>query len=148
MVLDIRGPELLALLDLQPYVVKPNRDELARTVGRPLDQDEDLLAAMRELNERGAQWVVVTQGAGPVWVRSLAAVYRFHPPPAERVVNPIGCGDAMAAALAWATHDGLGLLDAVRLGIAAAGQNLRHLLPCRLDPARLVEEAKRVRVEP
>lgn len=146
-VLDFRGEGLLSVLDLKPYVVKPNREELAKTFGRPLDNDADLLAAMRELNDRGAQWVVITQGARPVWVSSKTAAYRLYPPPVTHVVNPIGCGDSMAAAIAWATRNGQNPLDAVRLGIAASIQNLHHLLPCRLDPTRLPSEAEAVRVE-
>ena len=61
-------------------------------------------------------------------------MYRLESPPAEDVVNPIACGDAMAAAIAWGTREGRDLVDAVRLGIAAAGENLGQLLPCRLDP--------------
>jgi 1-phosphofructokinase family hexose kinase len=146
LVLDFRGQELLDVLDLQPYVVKPNREELARTVGRPLDSDEDLQAAMRSLNARGAQWVVVTQGPGPVWVTSASQTYRLQPPTLHDVVNPIGSGDSLAATIAWATRAGRCILDAVRLGIAAAAQNTRHLLPCRLDPATLEEQAQQVRV--
>jgi len=146
-VLDFRGGELLLALELEPYVVKPNREELARTVGKPLDGDDELLAAMRWLNGRGAQWMVVTGGSGPVWVTSSSKAYRFHPPPAREVVNPIGCGDAMAAAIAWATSDGRDLPQAVRLGIAAALENLRQLLPGRLDRARVEELAERVRLE-
>lgn len=146
-VLDFRGEGLMSVLDLKPYVVKPNREELAKTFGRSLDKDEDLLAAMRLLNDRGAQWVVITQGAGPVWVSSTTEAYRLYPPRVEKVVNPIGCGDAMAAAIAWATREGRSPVEAVRLGIAASAQNLRQLLPCRLDPSRLPREAAFVRVE-
>jgi 1-phosphofructokinase family hexose kinase len=146
-VLDFRGEGLLGVLDLKPYVVKPNREELARTVGRPLDTDDALLGAMRELNRRGAAWAVVTQGPGPVFVTSADGAWRLHPPPAAPLVNPIGSGDALAATIAWATRAGRPLLDAVRLGLAAAGQNVRQLLPCRLDPTALEGEAAAIRVE-
>ena len=43
-VLDFRGEGLLSVLDLKPYVVKPNREELARTVGQELNDDRDLVA--------------------------------------------------------------------------------------------------------
>ena len=147
-VLDFRGPGLLSVLDLKPYVAKPNREELAHTVGRPLDKDEDLVQAMQAFNARGAQWVVVTNGPRPVWVTSASKVYRVDPLPAktEEVVNPIGCGDAMAATIAWATADGRELIDAVRLGMAAAAASLRDLLPGRLDPAGLEARAAEVRV--
>ena len=146
-ILDFRGEGLLSLLDLKPYCVKPNREELGRTVGRTLDSDEDLLAAMRSLNDRGAQWVVITQGAGPVWVTSQSQTHRLEPLPPGDAVNPIGCGDAMAAAIAWATCDGRKMIDAVRLGVAAAAENLRQLLPCRLDPVKIEQSAKHVPVK-
>ena len=146
-VLDFRGEGLLGLLDLEPYVVKPNREELARTVDRPLDTDDELVEAMRSLNRRGARWVVITQGAGPVWMRSTDKLYRLHPPAVEEVVNPIGCGDAMSAAIAWATRAGAEPVDAVRLAVAAAIENLGQLLPCRLDPKAVERGARSVKVE-
>jgi fructose-1-phosphate kinase PfkB-like protein len=132
-VLDFRGEGLLSVLDLKPYVVKPNREELGHTFNRSLDDDADLLAAMRELNRRGAQWAVVTQGARAVWVSSLEHVYCLVPPRIDEVVNPIGCGDCLAAGIAWATRRGDAILDAVRFGIGAAGDNLGKLLPARLE---------------
>jgi len=147
LVLDFRGEELLATLEFAPYAVKPNREELAQTVGRPLDDDADLVHAMRQLNRRGAQWMVVTDGENPVWVTSTEQTYRLIPPPVDRLINPIACGDAMAATLAWATRDGRDILDAVRLAIAAAGENLRQLLPCRLDRGRVESRAEGVGVE-
>ena len=136
MVLDFRGEGLLSVLDLKPYVVKPNREELGHTFGRALDDDASLLAAMRELNRRGAKWVVVTQGARAVWVSSVEHAYRLVPPRIKEVVNPIGCGDCLAAGIAWATARGDGIVDAVRFGIGAAGNNLGKLLPARLDVER------------
>jgi 1-phosphofructokinase family hexose kinase len=146
-VLDFRGPGLLDVLDLEPYVIKPNREELARTVGRPLDNDSALVDAMRSLNGRGASWVVVTQGDGPVWMTSSTQTFRLHPARVEPVVNPIGSGDALAATIAWATGAGHSAVDAVRLGLGAAAENLGQLLPCRLDAAKVTAWADRVRVE-
>jgi len=146
-VLDFRGKGLLSVLDMKPLVVKPNREELAQTVGRPLHDDNDLRAAMQSINRLGAQWVVITQGGGPVWLSSESSVYRLHPPPAEEVVNPIGCGDCMAAGIAWAIRNGRQIVEAVQLGIAAAGENLKELLPARLDSAMVEQRAREVRVE-
>ena len=147
-VLDFSGPGLLSVLDLKPLVVKPNREELSRTVGRPLSDDRQLLDAMRELNRRGAAWVVVTQGVGAVWVSSSSRAYRLHPPPVAAVVNPIGSGDALAAGIACSLRQGREMVEAVRWGVAAACDNLGQLLPCRVAPPRIEELAVRVRVEP
>jgi 1-phosphofructokinase family hexose kinase len=135
-VLDARGPELLETLELRPLVVKPNREELARTVGRPLAEEADLLSAMRELVERGAQWVIITDGQRDVWAASATEVYRFAP---VRVptVNPIGCGDCLAAGLAVAIAEGRKIPSAVPFAMAAAANNAAQLLPARLDRERV-----------
>jgi 1-phosphofructokinase family hexose kinase len=146
-VLDFRGAGLLACLDLRPLVVKPNREELAQTVGRPLDDDRQLLEAMRSLNHRGAQWVVITQGAGPVWMTSTEKTYRFDSLLVDDAVNPIGSGDSMAAGMAWAIQQGRDIVNAVCVGIGAAAENVRHLKTGRLDSVRVGQQAAQVQWE-
>ena len=145
-VLDARGAELGEALVGHPLVVKPNRKELSQTVGRDLPDEKSLEAAMRELNDRGAGWVVVSEGVGPVRVSGEGKVLRFEPPPAE-AVNPIGCGDCLAAGIARTIARGGDVVEGVRRGIAAAVDSLQQILPARLDPNRvagLVDLVKRV----
>jgi 1-phosphofructokinase family hexose kinase len=145
-VLDIRGPELLAALECRPLCVKPNREELGKSLGSPLVSDADLHAAMRELNRQGAEWVVVTHGADAVWASHADQFYRFHPPIVEHVINPIGSGDCLAAGVAWATACGSDMLDSIRFGIAASVDNVGQLLPARLDRERIARLEKEVTV--
>jgi 1-phosphofructokinase family hexose kinase len=145
-ILDARGPELVECLPLRPFLVKPNREELAMTVGRPLSDEPSLIAAMREINQRGAEWVLVTHGPDEVWLSSATELWKFVPPRVD-VVNAIGCGDCLTAGLVAALDRGLSLPEAVKYGIAAAGENAKQLLPSRLDPRRVEELAQQVRVE-
>ena len=148
-ILDARGPEMLECLDQHPFLVKPNREELALTVGRDLTDRVAMLAAMREVNQLGAEWVLVTQGAGEVWLSSRTELWRFTPPKIT-VVNAIGCGDCLTAGLTASLAEGHDLPTAVRYGIAAAGDNAAQLLPARLSPSRvrtLAEQVGTVRVE-
>lgn len=142
-IMDARGPELSAALPGRPLLVKPNREELAQTVGSPLNNDTDVLRAMRTLNDRGAEWVVATQGAESVWVTGPRVAYRLIPPTAE-VVNPIGCGDCVAAGIAFAVDEGQDMVDAVRFGMACAAGNVSQLLPARLDCHRARDLAKTI----
>ncbi|HZV06568.1 MAG TPA: hexose kinase [Gemmataceae bacterium] len=127
-ILDARGPELLEALSARPFLVKPNRGELQQTLGRELLTDAELFDALREINERGAEWVVVTDGGKAVYARSRQHLYRLQPPPAE-VVNPIGCGDCMAAGIAQGLLMGEEPIDAIRRGLAVAANKLGQLLP-------------------
>lgn len=137
-IMDVRGPELLEALPTQPFLVKPNRAELARTLKCDLNSDADLQTAMFDLNSRGARWVVITDGPRPVWVSSAGQLWKFQPP-LVNVVNPIGSGDSLAAGLAASLDLGSDVLEAVRYGIAAAAFNATQLLPCRLEPSRIQE---------
>jgi 1-phosphofructokinase family hexose kinase len=143
-VLDAQGEPLLAALSGRPHVVKPNREELARTLARTLVTDDDLHAAMRELCRRGAEWVVVTQGTGPVWVGSERELFSLNSLQVP-LVNPIGSGDCLAAGIAAALAKGDDVPRAVEFGIAAAAENVQHLLPARLDVERVIALAGQVK---
>src|SRR5581483_7609364 len=127
-ILDARGTELLEALAAKPFLVKPNRSELRQTLGRELRDDAELFDALGEINERGAEWVVVTDGGNPVYARSRQHLYRLQPPPVE-VVNPIGCGDCMAAGIAQGLQMGHEPLDAIRRGLAVAANKLGQIFP-------------------
>jgi len=146
-ILDVRGPELLAALPLRPWLVKPNRNELAATFNRAIASSADLLAAMREVNDLGAKWVVVSSGSGTVWMTSDRETFRLQPPKLEHVINPIGSGDTLAAGIAWSTIRGEAPQQAVRLGIAAAAANAEGLLPARWQVGRVAELLEQVTVE-
>jgi tagatose 6-phosphate kinase len=145
-ILDARGPELLMALESSPLIVKPNRPELAQTLGRDLQTDGALVNAMEELVRRGARWVVVSDGPAPLFVVGESRRYRVHPP-AVRVANPIASGDCLAAGLAWALAGGLTMTKALCLGVAAATANAMHLLPGRLDRTLVESMALDVRLD-
>ncbi len=128
--LDIRGAELEAALPLRPYVVKPNRDELAKTVGRDISSELDLVAAMSELRVRGAEWVVVSQGAGPLMAVGPEGLIKIEIPKID-VWNPIGCGDCLAAGIAAGIDRQMTMLESLNLGLRAAAENASVLLPAR-----------------
>jgi 1-phosphofructokinase family hexose kinase len=142
-VIDARGPELLETLPLEPLVVKPNREELGRTFGKELRTDEELKAAILEMHRLGARWVVVSQGKAGLWLSGEGTRVCLKPP-VVRTVNPIGCGDCMAAGIAWGIAQGMTVPDAVRLGMGAAAQNASVLLPGRLDLPTVQSLAARV----
>ena len=128
--LDIRGIELDETLSLNPYVVKPNREELSRTVGRDLTTDGDLIAAMSEIRERGAEWVVVSQGSHELFALGPQGLIRMSPPQVD-VCNPIGCGDCLAAGIAAGIDRQMPMPLALEIGVRAASENARELLPAR-----------------
>jgi tagatose 6-phosphate kinase len=103
---------------------------------------------MEEMGEQGAEWVLVTDGANPAIALGPAGYFRILPPRLERVVNPIGCGDCLAAGFAEATSRGLEPLDAIRFGMGCAAFNCGTLLAGRLERPAVETLVSEVRVEP
>lgn len=143
---DAQGPVLQMAQAHRPTVVKPNREELANTLKRPLETDADLLGAMREVCSSGPEWVVVSAGGGVLWAVSKTAAFRVEPPSVP-VVNPIGSGDCLAAGIACGLAQGQSFADSLRLGVAAASENVRHLMPAAINRAAVDALMEQVRVD-
>lgn len=135
-VLDVKGDPLLEALKAGPGLVKPNRPELGTTVGRELRDEREVMAAMRELCQRGARRVVVTAGKEPALAFDAESFWRITPP-VIRAVNPIGSGDAFTAALTWRLLRGADLGTACRWGAAAGAANALNLDAGEVDPAEV-----------
>lgn len=145
-IVDVQGPTLAAACAAQPFLVKPNREELGRTLGRSLQTDQEVWQGMQDLQHRGAQSVLVTEGSGPIRLCIGNQRFQFASTPVS-VVNPIGCGDCLAAGIAWGLATGSDLPGAVKIGIAAAAENARQLLPARLNRDSVRKLAEQIAVQ-
>jgi len=141
-VVDGQGKALLGALPAKPGLVKPNRSELAATTGREFKTDVDMMNAMRELFERGAQRVVVTAGKEATLAFDGKTFWSVTSP-RIKAVNPIGSGDAFTAGLVSRLLRGYDLGEACRWGCAAGAANALTLMPGEVnkeDVERLVKE--------
>lgn len=145
-VADARGAALVEALPAGPGVVKPNRAELAATLGRELHDEAAVLVAMRELRERGAQRVIITAGSEPALAFDGTHFWRVHAPRLT-ALNPIGSGDAFTAALVWRLVQGDDLGEAVRWGCAAGAANALTLMAGEVDRAEVERLARAVRLD-
>jgi tagatose 6-phosphate kinase len=143
-VVDAKGPALIEALKARPGVVKPNRSELAATVGHELLSEADLMSAMRELCDQGALRVIVTSGKDPALAFDGQRFWRIHAPNIV-AVNPIGSGDAFTAGLASHLLRGADLAEACRWASATGAANALTFMAGeirRKDVQRLSTEVK------
>lgn len=143
-VVDAQGALMLEALKAQPDLVKPNRTELAASLGWQVESEKEIVSAMKELNARGARQVVITAGKNPTLAFDGRSFWRVHPP-RIKAVNPIGSGDACTAALTWRLLLGDGLGEACRWGAAAGAANALTLMAgevTREEVDRLVRQVK------
>ncbi|OEU86949.1 1-phosphofructokinase [Streptomyces abyssalis] len=119
--LDTSGPALSAALRERPDVVKPNADELAEAVGRPLATVGDALKAAEDLRHAGAGAVLASLGATGQLLVDATGTY-FGSAPSVAVRSDVGAGDASLAGFLAAGGAGAGpqaLTSAVAHGLAA-----------------------------
>ncbi|GAA0239253.1 1-phosphofructokinase [Actinomadura nitritigenes] len=116
---DASGPALLAAVGAGPHLVKPNRDELAEAVGRPVASVGDAVEAARELRERGAGTVLASLGAdGAVLVDEDGVTIGTAPVSEPR--STVGAGDALLAGfLAAGARGAPALAEGLAWGAAA-----------------------------
>ncbi|MFE3770222.1 1-phosphofructokinase [Streptomyces sp. NPDC057579] len=132
--LDTSGPSLAAALRERPDVVKPNAEELAQAVGRPLATVGDAVEAAEELRSWGARAVLASLGAdGQLLVDADGA--RFGSAPVATVRSNVGAGDASLAGFLAAGGTGAAALAAAVAHGAAAVQLPGSLMPTPADLA-------------
>lgn len=145
-VVDAQGAALSEALKAKPELVKPNRTELAATVGHKLESEAEVLRAMHELHERGAQRMIVTAGREQALAFDGNNFWRVSSP-RIRAVNPIGSGDAFTAGVVLRLLRGDDLGEACRWGAAAGAANALTPLPGELNRKEVTRLVKEVRVQ-
>ncbi|THA56858.1 1-phosphofructokinase [Streptomyces sp. A1136] len=140
--LDTSGPALLAALSARPDVVKPNREELAEAVGRPLVTVGDAVDAAGELRKRGAQQVLTSLGADGMLLIAEEGSW-FGSAPVATVRSDVGAGDASLAGFLGAGGTGPEALAAALAHGAAAVQLPGSVMPtpADLDPTAVAVTA-------
>ncbi|MGW2030571.1 MULTISPECIES: 1-phosphofructokinase [Streptomyces] len=134
--LDTSGRALLEALRARPDVVKPNAEELAQAVGRPLTTVGDALKAAEEVRSMGARVVLASLGAdGQLLVSDTGAW--FGSARVSAVRSNVGAGDASLAGFLIAGGTGPDALASAVAHGAAAVQLPGSVMPtpADLDPA-------------
>jgi fructose-1-phosphate kinase PfkB-like protein len=128
-------------------MLKGNRRELERLLGRHLDDEKSTLNGARQVHDSGVNQVVVTRGregalavADSQFLRGVA--------PRVRAVSAVGSGDAFLAGVVLTLSKGGDMKEALRLGIASGTASV--LFPgtelCRRREVDIL--MPRVRVQP
>ncbi|MFJ3628874.1 1-phosphofructokinase [Streptomyces albidoflavus] len=132
--LDTSGGALGATLAEEPDVVKPNAEELAEAVGRPLATVGEVVKAAGELRERGARAVLASLGAdGQLLVDATGTWFGHAEPVAVR--SNVGAGDASLAGFLAAGGSGPAALAAAVAHGTAAVQLPGSVMPTPADLA-------------
>ncbi|MET0350804.1 MAG: 1-phosphofructokinase family hexose kinase [Rhizobacter sp.] len=135
LVVDTGGEALADLLrrlagtpDAMPVFVKPNRDELAALCGRPLPTVPDVVAAARDVVDRGVPHVLVSLGADGAVFATAEGAWTCAAPTVP-ICTTVGAGDAVVAGTTAGLMAGLPFEAAARRGLACAAWRIQRRTP-------------------
>ncbi len=122
-ILDTYGNELTEGLKSNPYMIKPNVEELSKFLNADLKDIKSRIDAIEYLYHKyDIPLIVLSMGREGAIVR-YANEYLQILPPKIKEVNPVGSGDALVAGFAIGLFKGFGIADTGRLGVALGTAN-------------------------
>lgn len=140
--IDASGPALLAALEHQPDLVKINAEELRLT----LKEDRSTEELARELIDRGAGAVGITQGKDSAMLVTPEQAYTFTVPQIQ-AANPIGSGDSVSAGTSFALAKGSSLPEAFLFGLACGTANAMNIEPGVVNPEQIAELVPKIKIQ-
>lgn len=120
-VVDACGELLLKTLKYQPFLIKPNQQELEEIFNIKIVNQEEAIIYAKKLQQKGARNVLVSMGSkGAVIVDETGNSYKKNALDTEKKVNTVGAGDSMVAGFIAGFKLFNNYEKALEMGIAAA----------------------------
>lgn len=118
-VVDATKNLLVQALKYNPFLIKPNNEELGEIFGVEIHTKEDAYVYGKKLKEMGAQNVLVSMGkSGAALIDEAGQEYFIKSPEGKRV-NTVGSGDSMVAGFIAGFLKYNNYNDALRMGVSA-----------------------------
>ncbi|UZK64575.1 1-phosphofructokinase family hexose kinase [Mycoplasma mycoides subsp. capri] len=97
-VVDTFKEPLLKAVEQQPFLIKPNKDELEATFNKELQNDSDIINQSKILLQKGCKNVLVSLGSDGAILVTSTKIYKASLPKWNyKVDNVAGAGDSMIA---------------------------------------------------
>ena len=118
-VVDATKNLLVQALKYNPFLIKPNNEELGEIFGVEIHTKEDAYVYGKKLKEMGAQNVLVSMGKiGAVLIDEVGKEHFLKSPEGKRV-NTVGSGDSMVAGFIAGFLKYKNYNDALKMGVSA-----------------------------
>lgn len=119
-ILDCDGQAFARAIKSKPFLVKPNGHELAQWSGRNLRTETAVRRAAKALSKATSGWVLVSRGKdGALLVNDAQKIEISARSPKVQVLNTVGAGDALVAAVASKISQDASPSEWLKWGIAA-----------------------------
>lgn len=138
--IDSSGEPMARAVAAKPHLIKPNHEELAELMGRPLATLGEVCDAARELVAEGIDLVVVSLGGDGAVAADADGIRHAHAE-VDRPVSTVAAGDCLLAGLLHSLAAGGSTADALTTGVTWGSAAVRlpgSQVPTPRDLADLV----------
>ena len=118
-IVDSTQELLMNVLKYNPFLIKPNKEELEETLNCKISTKEDIVNAAKELKKMGAQNVLVSLGNDGALLLTKEDETYYSKAPKGQVVNTVGSGDSMVAGFLAGYYQTQDYEYALKVGVAA-----------------------------
>ena len=118
-VVHASGPALAASAAARPFLMKPNREELAEAFGEPASTREEMVGLAKKLQSLGARNVAVTLGGEGALLVDESGGVAFRPAVEGSPRSAVGAGDSFVAGFLYGWSQGGGLDQALDWAVSA-----------------------------
>ena len=117
-IVDTHGKQLSELIELGPFLIKPNICELSDEVGTTLETLCDIADGCRLLCRKGAQNVLCSLGKDGALLVTKAGNVLYCAAPEIKLADSVGAGDCMLAGFVYALNNGWDFEYALKFSVA------------------------------
>ena len=118
-IVDSTQELLMNVLKYNPFLIKPNKEELEETLNCKISTKEDIIDAAKKLKEMGAQNVLVSLGNDGALLLTKDNNTYYSKAPRGQVVSTVGSGDSMVAGFLAGYYQTQNYEHALKTGVAA-----------------------------
>lgn len=117
LVIDSKSFDKSDLINLKPYLIKPNEEEIALYTDCRVFDLQSALVAARQIKNEGIENVIISLGSKGAVLCCNDGIYTAVPPKVS-VLSTVGAGDSMIAGFISGIANSLKFCDALRLSVA------------------------------
>lgn len=146
-ILDTSGEALIEGIKANPYLIKPNFDEMEFVLGEKIDSDEKIKKGIEKLRELGAKNILLSLGKnGAMYFSEDGEVLKVTIPKIE-VINTVGSGDSTVAGFAKGLNDNLNIFETLKLAMACGMSNAQSFATGEINVENVQKFVKEIKVE-
>ncbi|MEW6701590.1 MAG: PfkB family carbohydrate kinase, partial [Bacteroidota bacterium] len=131
-ILDTYGSHLNKCIAAGPTVIHNNVDEVEKSLGISLQNENEKLEYLRELYTKKIKLIFLTDGAKPFYAAKFDFHYKVEPPCVD-VVDATGSGDAFVAGIAYGLENALVFDEFIKIASALGTANALKLDTCNVS---------------